>query len=317
MQGLKIFVLFVVVCFPSAYCVGATGNNEPLSYYNGITSTCNGFLAKTFQYYKETERKTTKEQLLKNIAEVQTELKTAKATLANMQPINESDSLLITAIAVLATAETAFFEAYPAATNIIFQLEEKDTTKQYLFDLLHAEKTLSEALTQYNNHQKRFIQQHNINHKASKQPEDITLIQILQVNIYCHQLKLLLVDIPKINETYLSALNEKKVDLMEVSRQELEDVVRENLASLLLLKAYADEKIFYDKVKEYLEYYARIAENEYNTLYQIRTSRNRTLASDVQRYNDIIYSCNQKVHQLEALVKDAESKFRKKYLPKL
>lgn len=226
--------------------------------------------------------------------------------LRNMAPFKDGGQLRNECIAVFEAYRDLHLNEYAKITLLVSNKESSLSALEDYFQMqVKAEKKMMEYAVRLKNAQKKFAEAYRLTllHNAMQDQFD----RILECNVYSREVFLAYIAVAKLNEAWWEAMD--KNDFAEMEKQRLAILDAASKSSLAGMQGFHGDASFRDVAQERVDYFVRLAGNQYVEFAKILQNNARTkedvdyINAEIDSYNDKNMKLNDKFNSVHRELK--------------
>lgn len=231
--------------------------------------------------------------------------------LRNMAPFKDGAQLRNEAVAVFEAYRDLHINDYAKIAVLVSNKESSlGALEEYFQMQVKAEKKMMDYAVRLRNAQSKFAQTYKLT--LLHNPMQDQFDRILECNIYSREVFLEYIAVAKVNELWWNAMESNNYEEMKKQRLALIDASR--ISKLATMEGFHGDGIFRDAAKARVDYFARLADNEYKQIGDALENPKRT-KEDVEYINETIDKYNDKNLELNDKFNAAHRELKMKSLP--
>lgn len=251
--------------------------------------------------------KTNEEKRMEVVREIELSLR----RLRNMAPFKDGVQLRNEAVAVFEAYRDLHINDYAKVAMLVNAKESSlQSLEDYFATQVKAEKKMMDYAARLRNAQTKFAEAQHLTlvHNGMQDQFD----RILECNIYSREVFLGYIAVAKVNELWWNAF--EKNDFEEMKKQRAALINAASNSVLTSMEGFHGDMGFKNAAKERVDYFARLASNEYDEITKILANNART-KEDVDYVNNFIDGYNAKNMELNNKFNTAQRELKLKSLP--
>ncbi|MFN8394065.1 MAG: hypothetical protein U0176_05260 [Bacteroidia bacterium] len=217
--------------------------------------------------------------------------------LRNMAPFKDGGQLRNESIAVFEAYRDLHLNEYAKITLLVSNKESSLTALEDYFQMqIKAEKKMMEYAVRLKNAQKKFAESYKLT--LLHNPMQDQFDRILECNVYSREVFLAYIAVAKLNEAWWEAMDKNDFEAMEKNRLAIMDAASKT--ALASMQGFHGDGSFRDVAKERVDYFARLAGDQYKEFSKILQNPQRTkedidyINGEIDAYNDKNMKLNDK-----------------------
>jgi hypothetical protein len=243
--------------------------------------------------------------------EVVKDIELALRRLRNMAPFKDGTQLRNEAVAVFEAYRDLHVNDYARIAVLVSNKESSlEALEEYFQMQVKAEKKMKDLAVRLHDAQAKFAQTYKLTLLHNDMQDQFD--RILEANIYSREVFLEYIAVAKVNEKWWDAM--QKNDLEEMKKQRIAILDAVKLSKLSSREAFHGDAGFRDAAKARIDYFNRLAGNEYKEVNEILENPKRT-KEDVDFINGLVDTYNVDSQKLNDNFNNAHRDLKLKSLP--